>query len=186
MSVTTIHLLTFNTKEYSRIQYSVECGFTNGDNRIGQWKYFSNKGTLDSVVNYDNEYIISFGDFYRIASIFGMVGENSLMKSRKGLMEISTELGLKLKMAKYTSGKRGWPNQDLYPIELEEKNNMFYTIFSYSRKTQTWLATKIFKVSDHTLNKKNVHFSLQYDITKKEIIIFESNISLKESLGAIN
>jgi antitoxin component YwqK of YwqJK toxin-antitoxin module len=45
--------------------------------RIGKWQYFSQSGELDSIVNYDIKYKVSFCEFYRISQEKGLTGENS-------------------------------------------------------------------------------------------------------------
>ena len=44
---------------------------------IGEWKYYSASGKLDSIVDYDKKYKVSFCEFYQIAKEKGLTGKTS-------------------------------------------------------------------------------------------------------------
>lgn len=64
---------------------------TSNNTYIGTWKYYSKTGQLDSIVNYDKKYKISFCDFYKICEEKKLTGKSSLInfnsKQRKWRIE---------------------------------------------------------------------------------------------------
>lgn len=46
---------------------------------IGKWKYYSDLGKLDRVVDYEKKYKVPFCDFYQIAKDNGLTGKTSLI-----------------------------------------------------------------------------------------------------------
>ena len=44
---------------------------------IGTWKYYSQIGKIDSIVDYDKKYKVSFCDFYKIATDKGLTSRTS-------------------------------------------------------------------------------------------------------------
>lgn len=46
---------------------------------IGEWKYYSDSGKLDSIVDYNRKYKVSFCEFYQIAKDRGLIGKTSLI-----------------------------------------------------------------------------------------------------------
>jgi hypothetical protein len=66
-------------KEYHDNGQLKAVGFKTASNHtfIGRWKYYSDSGKLDSVVDYDKKYKVSFCDFYQIAENNRMTGKTS-------------------------------------------------------------------------------------------------------------
>ena len=44
---------------------------------IGKWNYYSNKGNLDSTVNYERRYGVSFCEFYKLCKQRNLLGHSS-------------------------------------------------------------------------------------------------------------
>ena len=64
-------------KEYHENGQLRAQGFMTTSNHtyIGKWNYYSEKGLLDSIVDYDKRYKVAFCDFYEIAKTKGLTGK---------------------------------------------------------------------------------------------------------------
>ncbi len=72
-------------KEYHENRRLMAQGFMTTSNHtyIGKWNYYSDKGLLDSIVDYDKRYKVAFCDFFEIAKTKGFTGKNSSIKFKK-------------------------------------------------------------------------------------------------------
>ncbi len=66
-------------KEYHTNGQLKSVGFmtTSVHSYIGEWKYYSDSGKLDSIVDYDKKYKVPFCEFYQIAKDKGLTGKTS-------------------------------------------------------------------------------------------------------------
>ncbi len=70
-----------------------EFGFmtTSNHTKIGAWNYFSESGKIDSIINYDEKYKVSFCEFYKIAADKNLTGKTSIIEfdseKRKWIIE---------------------------------------------------------------------------------------------------
>lgn len=66
-------------KEYHENGQLKAVGFmtTSVHTYIGEWRFYSVSGKLDSIVNYDEKYKVPFCEFYQIANDNGLTGKTS-------------------------------------------------------------------------------------------------------------
>lgn len=144
--------------------------------RIGKWKYFSDCGKLDSIVDYSRGQIMNFCDFYEIAHAFGMVGKNSKMPNRQRYFEIADSLGLRHDDTNYKYATPYWSKYEFYPISKEEENRKFTSKFRYACDShfQEWIVEKIFRIE----NKSFIFYLTVFPKTKG-IMIYEYQDEIK-------
>lgn len=147
-----------------------ECGFTAGQTKLGVWKYYSDKGKLDTLINYETNRSISFLDFFDIARKFGMVGKGSKLPSRETIVQLAREESLIISIPRVVLAKVGWPSLDIINQENIIKAGNYSTSFGLwnSNGYDMWNVQK--EIYD---GKKRYIFYLSLDCKERKIYLSE-------------
>ena len=170
------YLNPFNNVEYIKKYHRGklhECGFIiNSNQKIGVWKYSRQDERCDSLVNYENEKVITFCDFFGIAKKFGMVGKN-VLPNRTEFNKIAKMNNLSVKTLEYINNKLGWPSLDFIDQDMIIRRNQFNSIFSFSKKDSgdEWSVLKFLNNGD-----KRYCFGLTMECSTRLIKYYEINV----------
>lgn len=120
------------------------CGFSANALEIGCWKYYSEHGELDSIVDYEQNRA-SFCDFYELAKSFGMVGKHSRLPTREEFFKISDLNNLTIQVPDQTLNTIGWPSVSWLDIRSMEEQENFTSSISYNKinGNDYWIVHKI-------------------------------------------
>jgi len=137
---------------------------------IWEWKYYSSQGDLDSIVDRNNHWGMTYCEFYKIAQAFGMIGENSRLPDRKRFFELVDSLGLESNNTEIKFSNSNWRDYELFPIKEEEKNGHFYCEITFSNdpNLRSWTVGKFFRI-----DKKSLCFYLTVFPETKDVKIYE-------------
>lgn len=146
------------------------CGLEIGNGKVGKWKYYSFHEKLDSIVDYNDHWGMTYCEFYKIAQALGMVGENSKMPDRKKFFGIADSLGLRSNNTEINFSNSNWRDYELFPIKEEEKKGHFYCEITFSNdpNLKCWTVGKFFRIDN-----KLLCFYLSVFPKSKDIKIYE-------------
>ena len=150
-----------------------ECGFYTNRKKVGSWKYFSNSGELDSIVNYEQDRIISFCKFYKIAKSFGMVNKRSKLPDRTKFIEIAESNNLTIDIPQNQINKVGWPSLGMIDKSRIEREGNFYSNFSYFKANgeSYWSVNKYLYDGE-----KKYGYAIMLNVTKQTIQKYELRV----------
>lgn len=168
----------FNSVEYIKNFNEgrlTECGFVIDKNqKIGIWKYISPNGQIDSIVNYETKREMSFCEFYRIANLFGLVG-NKLLPERNILNRIAESKGFSIVFQNSLLNKPGWSSLAYIGQKRILEDHMFNSIFSYRQKEKgdEWSVIKFLDDGN-----KKYGFGLTLNCRTSEIFLYEVKVTI--------
>jgi len=170
------YLNPYNSLEYEKrynLNNIAEAGFRiNRHQKVGVWSYFSADGQIDSIVNYEDSREIDFCKFFEIASLFGMIG-NDTLPDRRSFWEICKAEGFTVKNPNNSINKAGWISLGFIDQRRILSNGKFNSIFSYRKKELGGEWSVIKYLNDGV---KRYGFGLSLDIFTREIKYYEVEV----------